>query len=612
MSQAASLRIRQLLGQALGYLRHEHFAPAEDMLRQAVALDKNHCDALHLFGQMRRVQKRFAEAEEFYRRALVVEPDRAELLYHLGQLLALMGRTDEAVESLRAAVRVKPGFAEAHLELGLALAGMDQFVDAEAAYRRALRLQPNLLAAKQSLSAVLINLRRPQEAEAIARSALVQARTNPHTYAAIEHNLAIALSEQGRHDESLALFEHVQSIVPSLPRVNYNRANTLQSMGRLDDAESAYRQALAQDPLDIKAHTSLNQLLYRLDRADFLESYDGAMKAYPQNPVLPAEKARFLYMADRYEEAREYYSKALLVAPNDFAASNGLAGALARLNEFDPAADIFARLAERRPADVQIRCNYADCLLRMGEWARAQAQAEAALKHEPHHQLALAHWGSALRGLDDAKEHALNDYESFVQIVMLEPPPGFSRMEEFNAALEPYLTGLHLDAREHINQTSRLGTKTLGTLFGAGHDLVERLKLRIDEAVAAYIARMKDDPAHPLFGRRRKNFVYWGSWSTRLKDCGYHVSHVHPQGWISSAYYVAVPDAVEDAETQQGWLKFGEAPFDFGRPGAVRRAVKPVPGQLVLFPSYMWHGTNPFHSAQTRTTIAFDAIPSTG
>ena len=35
----------------------------------------------------------------------------------------------------------------------------------------------------------------------------------------------------------------------------------------------------------------------------------------------------------------------------------------------------------------------------------------------------------------------------------------------------------------------------------------------------------------------------------------------------------------------------------------------PEPGLLVLFPSYMWHGTVPFHDTAARTTIAFDVIP---
>ncbi|HEY4125995.1 MAG TPA: putative 2OG-Fe(II) oxygenase, partial [Rhizomicrobium sp.] len=175
--------------------------------------------------------------------------------------------------------------------------------------------------------------------------------------------------------------------------------------------------------------------------------------------------------------------------------------------------------------------------------------------------------------------------------------------------LETYLRTLHLDTREHLNQTSRLGTKTSGTLFGAGHDLVERLKLRIDDAVAAYIARMKDDPDHPLFGRKGNGFNYWGSWSTILGDRGFHTNHVHPRGWVSSAYYVAVPDAVRDEEARQGWLKFGEPYFDAGFSSPIRKAIQPTPGRLVLFPSYMWHGTIPFHSTASRTTIAFDALP---
>ena len=71
----------------------------------------------------------------------------------------------------------------------------------------------------------------------------------------------------------------------------------------------------------------------------------------------------------------------------------------------------------------------------------------------------------------------------------------------------------------------------------------------------------------------------------------------------------ACSDAVKDETARQGWLKFGELFFDVALKNPVRRAVQPVPGRLVLFPSYMWHGTIPFQDAQPRTTIAFDAVP---
>jgi hypothetical protein len=83
---------------------------------------------------------------------------------------------------------------------------------------------------------------------------------------------------------------------------------------------------------------------------------------------------------------------------------------------------------------------------------------------------------------------------------------------------------------------------------------------------------------------------------------------VHPEGWISSAYYVAVPREVAGANDHRGWIQFGEPRWP--TPGVTaERFVEPKPGRLVLFPSCMWHGTVPFHEGEERLTIAFDAVP---
>ena len=38
--------------------------------------------------------------------------------------------------------------------------------------------------------------------------------------------------------------------------------------------------------------------------------------------------------------------------------------------------------------------------------------------------------------------------------------------------------------------------------------------------------------------------------------------------------------------------------------------VEPAAGMLVLFPSYMWHGTVPFATGAPRLTAAFDVVPA--
>ena len=108
---------------------------------------------------------------------------------------------------------------------------------------------------------------------------------------------------------------------------------------------------------------------------------------------------------------------------------------------------------------------------------------------------------------------------------------------------------------------------------------------------------MKPDPDHPLFGRSGDGFRYWGSWSTRLGDCGFHTNHVHPRGWISSAYYVALPDAVRDEEDRQGWIKFGEPSFDagFARSHPARRPTRAGAAGAVSILYVARHNAVPLH-----------------
>jgi hypothetical protein len=241
---------------------------------------------------------------------------------------------------------------------------------------------------------------------------------------------------------------------------------------------------------------------------------------------------------------------------------------------------------------------------------RALRLTEKAVPRMKLDQAALAVYELALRANDDPRAEHLADYERHIQIFDLDVPQGYSTMAEFNAALNVHLDTMHTDRREPVDQSLRHGTQTAPSLLRGRNVLIAALRQRIEEAVGAFIARMPHkDTDHPLASRRGTGFAFAGSWSSRLGDRGFHANHVHPQGWISSCYYVAVPDAVLDPSAKQGWIKFGEPSFKIAIRDMVRRTVQPVPGRLILFPSYMWHGTIPFHAAAARTTIAFDAIP---
>jgi hypothetical protein len=128
--------------------------------------------------------------------------------------------------------------------------------------------------------------------------------------------------------------------------------------------------------------------------------------------------------------------------------------------------------------------------------------------------------------------------------------------------------------------------------------------------VESYVAQLPSpDARHPLLGRRRDRRIrFAGSWSVRLRSGGKHSSHVHTQGWISSALYVALPHRGADEPSDAGWLTLGQPDEQLGLGMEPRRKVEPLAGQLVLFPSWMWHGTVPFAHGE-RLTVAFDVKP---
>jgi hypothetical protein len=111
---------------------------------------------------------------------------------------------------------------------------------------------------------------------------------------------------------------------------------------------------------------------------------------------------------------------------------------------------------------------------------------------------------------------------------------------------------------------------------------------------------------------RRRNTGRWaikGAWSVRLRPGGFHHDHTHSHGWLSSAFYVEVPPCVNEPG-QQGWLRFGHPGIPVSPPLEAGHVIRPEPGLLVLFPSYMWHGTIPFSGDTARMTIAMDIVPA--
>jgi hypothetical protein len=177
-----------------------------------------------------------------------------------------------------------------------------------------------------------------------------------------------------------------------------------------------------------------------------------------------------------------------------------------------------------------------------------------------------------------------------------------------NAAVAEVLLKRHRFSRHPLDQSLRHGSQTSRSLL-AEQDLAIRSLLQSFQQPLRDYSRELDAAGRQWLQRPAQGEpVIKKCWSVLLGPGGFHVPHIHTEGWISSAYYVRVPSEVDDEAAMPGWIKFGEPPFPV--PGcAAERFIQPRPGRLVLFPSFLWHGTLPIAGVEPRLSIAFDAVP---
>ena len=588
------------IAQALSNYQNGDIAAAEAILCRIT----DQPSAQHLLALVRVRQGRVLEALDLLKKAVAAQPWETQTRLNHGKVLAALGRHAEAIESFQTAIALDPQNADALLALGKSHCALENIDDAIACYRQYLKVRPNFVPAKLALAQTFLAGERPAEAIEWLLPAMEEAKDR-RLSSEIGHCLSRAYRMQLNYPAALDSLQKAIDVNPEREGCELERAALLEAAQKLQDARLAYERILEVEPANAWVHRRYNDLLYRLGRNDeFLASYDRA----PRTKDLLLDKAQFLLHVERWEDAKRCFEIALSRYGEDRQAALGVGLSLLKGNQVAQAIEALDEVARRHSDSVDVHCNLAIALAQARDGHRAIQAVRRGLDIDPLSQTALAVLGTCLRLTDNAEDDELNGYGEFVRVFDLEPPPGFADMATFNEGLVAELHKLHPKTGAYLRQSLRGGTQTTDNLLDAELPYVKMLRMQLERAVGQYVGELREDSSHPLLSRRRRSFRFSGSWSSRLHEKGFHINHLHPGGWISSCYYAEVPSITSDQVQKQGWIKFGEPSFPCGL--TPRHAIQPVPGRLVLFPSYMWHGTNAFNEDQFRTTVAFDVAPN--
>lgn len=408
---------------------------------------------------------------------------------------------------------------------------------------------------------------------------------------------------------ALELFDRLLTRDPGNARLWLGKAQALELCGDGRGARIVAEQIAAQAPGFLPALTYLAGLRLAAADRDFAAPFRTAATQVPSDPNIPAAHIEALAGADLPAQAASIAAEARRRFPAEphFALLDAIhAGAS---GEWDRAEAIFADLKDESP---QRHLHEARHRLRARDSLTAERLLQRALAVEPWDIAAWALLGIAWRLAGDSRAEWLHEQAGLVELIPL------ASGEELVAKASGALCRLHATSAMPLGQSLRGGTQTRGILFNRTEPILAALHDTIRATLETYRAGLPPlDETHPLLRHRKTPWKLAGSWSVRLKGGkggagDYHAAHIHPQGIISSALYLIVPEAAGDANKRHGWLEIGRPPRDLGLDLAPLRVIEPRRAHLALFPSTLYHGTIPLAGAGNpeaeRLTVAFDVV----
>ncbi len=534
--------------------------------------------------------------EQGARHLLRGSPKDPSLHNALGISLAAQRRFAEAAGAFGQAVALAPWFAEAHNNLGNVLRDLDRRSDAVVSYRAALKAVPASFEARLNLAIVLSEIGRSAEARHHLQQGIA---VSPDMASAHQ---AYATLFGGAIGEGMTLLFHRRAgaLAPDVAPAHSAAALILHRQKNLEHAARSFRRSLALDTRDAAVHANVANLYSDLGRIQ--EAILACGRAIALDPYrAEAHNTRGMLFRGKgnFPSALKSYATTIVLAPAASAAMRNLGLALYDSGQLETAARYLDRSDLAVVTPRSLYCSYKT------RDFQAFRHKLAKLARKPNIFPLVANLSA---------HHAIN-FDTADPYDFCPNPFDFVYHAKLDTA--EVQTPLIRDLLQAIDRDTIGGTAQplLHEGIQSSGDLLSRPVPafgRLAELVQRHIAAYQD-----RFGAGTCTFIrefpdvrrFYSSWYIRMRQGGHLTSHVHESGWLSGVVYLTVPPRQGDGT--EGCIQFsmdgGDYPSNHANFPA--RTLLVDAGDIVLFPSSLFHRTIPFASTDERICIAFDVSP---
>ena len=368
-------------------------ADLEALLADQAASAADQAQALGNLGRLYQAHRLLEAALVCYERAHALAPDSFAWAYYLGVLAAGSGGVEAAATAFRHALELRRDDGPALIRLADLELEQGGVGEAELLYVRA--------AAVDDSAAVAYGMGRVAEARGEYREAIGQFQRalmlQPRA-SVVHYNLGQAYRELGeldRAEEALArsgpsrvamadplMHELTTLAIGALPHLA--RGHAAAREGRLADAETAYRQAVAADATNVRAHESLGTLLVRRGSPEAaVEHFGVAVRLEPGSAQAHSDLGVLLSELGRNDRALEHLGRAVELEPGLVEALLTLGNVQTRMGRLDEAEATYLRVLEGDATNGDARLGLGAVLAQTGDFDSAATELREALRLLP-------------------------------------------------------------------------------------------------------------------------------------------------------------------------------------------------------------------------------------